>query len=461
MDTYDIAILGAGAGAKMIWGSSGGRSVAVVEQARVGGECPFVACVPSKAMLRSVRVWQTTENPDWSTLFPERVPGSVAYQEAVRRRDRIVHGRDDSGSATALGATGATLLRGHGRVRAPGVLEVVGAASSVTEIGFRDLVLNTGSEPIRPQIRGLDTIPVWTSDEALSTSDQPGSITVIGGGPVGCELAFLFAAFGSRVQLVQRNERLVPREEPEASATLVDTLAGQGVALHLKCQVARAEPHGSGGRLTLDDGRILDTDVVVLATGRRPRSADLGLEGLGVALESSGAVPVDSRGRVVGTENVWAVGDITGVAPFTHTAHYQGRVVAANLTGRPTEADYRAVPRAVYVSPTLASVGHTVASARAAGLDPVVARNSMDQTVRAATEGADEGWLMLLADGDSGTLLGATGIGGHAEEWISEASLAIRARIPVPVAADVVHPFPTFSEVLENPLRELVGKLAG
>ncbi|MFF4970259.1 FAD-dependent oxidoreductase [Streptomyces sp. NPDC001037] len=200
----------------------------MVEQARVGGECPFVACVPSKAMLRSARVWQTAENPEWSALFSGRVLASVAYQEAVRRRDRIVHGRDDSGSAMALGVSGATLLRGRGRVRGSGVLEVVGAACGTTEIGFRDLVISTGSEPIRPRIPGLDGVPVWTSDEALSISEQPGSITVIGGGPVGCELAFLFAAFGSRVQLVQRNERLVPREEPEASAVLADTLAGQG-----------------------------------------------------------------------------------------------------------------------------------------------------------------------------------------------------------------------------------------
>lgn len=458
MDTYDTVILGAGAGAKMIWGALGDRSVAVVEQERVGGDCPFVACVPSKAMLRSARVWRTTENPDWSALLTGRVAQSVAYQEAVRRRERIVHARDDAGNAAALGATGATLLRGRGRLRGPGVLEVAGSAGT-TEIGFRDLVINTGSEPVRPEVPGLDTVPVWTSDQALSTADQPGSIVVIGGGPVGCELAYLFAVFGSHVELVQRNARLVPREEPETSATLAETLTGAGVVLHPGHQVTRAEPHGAGARLTLDDGRVLDADVVVLAAGRRPRSAGLGLDEIGVAPGPGGAVRVDPRCRVEGTDNVWAVGDVTGIAPFTHTAHYQGRVVAANLTGRHVEADYRAVPRAVYVTPTVASVGHTVASARAAGIDPVVARGSIDQTVRAATEGAGEGWLMLLADARSGVLIGATAVGGQAEEWISEVSLAIRAEVPAQVAADVVHPFPTYSEVLEIPLWELASKL--
>ncbi|MFJ6562677.1 dihydrolipoyl dehydrogenase family protein [Streptomyces sp. NPDC091412] len=453
MDTYDVVILGAGAAAKLIWGSVGDRSVAVVEWARVGGECPFVACVPSKAMLRSARVWQTAADPQWAGLFSGRVPGADAYQEAVRRRERIVHGRDDSTNASALAKTGATLLRGDGRVVRPGVVEVDG-----TEIGYRDLVLNTGSEPVWPQLPGLSAVPVWTSDQAMSTSDHPRSAVVLGGGPVGCELAFLFATFGTAVTMVQRNRRLIPREEPEASTALAEVLTGQGVRLHTATQATRAEPHGTGARLLLDTGERVEADVVVLATGRRPRSAGLELERLGIDLDPRGAVTVDERCRALGADHVWAVGDVTAVAPFTHTAHYQGRIVAANLRGRTVTADYRAVPHAVYVDPVLVSVGHTVASARAAGIEPLTTRTSMSQAVRSATEGESTGWLMLLADPDTRTVIGATALGGHAEEWISEVSLAIRAGVPVDVAADVVHPFPTFSEILEIPLNELAAR---
>lgn len=454
MDSFDVVILGAGAGAKLIWGSVPGRSVAVVERDRVGGECPFVACVPSKAMLRTAHLWQVAEDEQWAELYGGRVSARDAYQAAVRRRDRIVHGRDDSLNATGLEKTGATLLRGSGRVVRPGVLDVGGV-----EVGYGELVLNTGSAPSRPGVPGLDSVPVWTSDQALSTTDYPPTMAVVGGGPVGCELAFLFATFGTAVTLVQRNARLIPREEPQVSDEMAAVLADVGVEVLLGAPVTGAAVHGTGARLTLATEATVDGDVVVLAAGRRPRSAGLGLEALGVTVSPDGALAVDEHCRVVGAEHLWAVGDVTGVAPFTHTAHYMGRVVAANLSGRDVRADWRVIPRAVYTHPVIASVGHTVASARAAGIEPLVARADMTVAVRSATEGMSDGWVMVLADPLTRSVIGATGVGGHAEEWISEVSLAIRAQIPVTVARDVVHPFPTFGEVLEGPLWELAARL--
>lgn len=453
---FDVLILGAGAGAKLIWGSVPGRSVGVVERLRVGGECPFVACVPGKAMLRSARVWGLAADPQFAPLFTGRAAAREAYQHAVRRRDAIVHGRDDAGSAAALAKTGATLLRGVGRVVAPGVVDVDGE-----RVGYGDLVLNTGSYAVVPDVPGLASVPTWTSDELLSAAEQPISALVLGGGPVGCELAFLLATFGTAVTLVQRNSRLVPREEPEAAETLAGVLTERGVRVLLNARTRRATGCAAGARVELDDGRAVDAERIVLATGRRPRSAELGLDALGVTLGPTDAIPIDDRCRVVGAERLWAVGDVTGVAPFTHTAHYQGRVVAANLLGQEVRADYRAVPRAVYTAPVLAAVGHTEASARASGIDPVVASATVGETVRSVTEGAASGWLKLIADPRSGTLVGATAMGGEAEEWISEVSLAIRAEVPVWVAADVVHPFPTFGEILERPLWELSSRLRG
>ncbi|MFL6101862.1 MAG: dihydrolipoyl dehydrogenase family protein, partial [Actinomycetes bacterium] len=388
MDAPDIVIIGAGAGAKLVWGSVPGRSVAVVERELVGGYCPFYACVPSKAMLRSARVWRLGADEQFSGLFTGRSDATAAYRQAAARRERIVHGRNDSSTAVALQKTGARLLRGTGRIVQPGVVEVDGAS-----VGYRDLVLNTGSTPLVPQVPGLDTVPAWTSEQAMSTSEQPRSVAVIGGGPVGCELASLFAVLASQVTVIQRNVRLIPREEPEASAAMAERLGAVGIRVLLGQQVASVQRTGAGARLTLVGGDLVDADRVVLAAGRRPRTAGLGLEALGLHLDPGQAVEIDEHCRVTGTENVWAVGDVTGVAPFTHTAHYQGRVVAANLAGRRVRADYRGVPRAVYTTPVLAAVGHTEASARAAGIEPVVAGAAVSDTVRSSTEGSAEGWL--------------------------------------------------------------------
>jgi pyruvate/2-oxoglutarate dehydrogenase complex dihydrolipoamide dehydrogenase (E3) component len=456
MDAADIVIIGAGAAAKLIWGSVPGRSVAVVEQGLVGGYCPFYACVPSKAMLRSARVWGLGADEQFSGLFTGRSDATVAYQQAVARRERIVHGRDDSLTAAALQKTGARLFRGTGRVVQPGVVEVEG-----TRVGYRDLVLNTGSTPFIPEVPGLDAVPAWTSEQAMSASEQPGSIAVIGGGPVGCELAYLFAVLGTRVTVIQRNARLIPREEPEASESMAKRLTAVGVRVLLGDQVASAQPSMGGARLTLVGGDRVDAGRVVLAAGRQPRTVGLGLEELGLHVGPGQGIKIDQHCRVVGTENVWAVGDVTGVAPFTHTAHYQGRVVAANLAGRQVRADYRGVPRAVYTTPVLAAVGHTEASARAAGIEPIVAQAAVSDTVRSTTEGSAEGWLKLLADPRRGTLVGATAMGGYAEEWISEVSLAVRAEVPVTAHADVIHPFPTYAEILEGPLWRLAAQLSG
>jgi pyruvate/2-oxoglutarate dehydrogenase complex dihydrolipoamide dehydrogenase (E3) component len=280
MDAADIVIIGAGAGAKLIWGSVPGRSVAVVEQELVGGYCPFYACVPSKAMLRSARVWGLGADEQFSGLFTGRSDPAAAYRQAVARRERIVHGRDDSLTAAALQKTGARLLRGTGRVIKPGVVEVEG-----TRVGYRDLVLNTGSTPLVPEVPGLDAVPTWTSEQAMSTGEQPGSIAVIGGGPVGCELAYLFVVLGTQVTVIQRNARLIPREEPEASASMAERLGAVGVRVVLGQQVASAQPSEGGARLTLVGGDRVDADRVVLAAGRRPRTAGVGLEALGLDLD--------------------------------------------------------------------------------------------------------------------------------------------------------------------------------
>jgi dihydrolipoamide dehydrogenase len=455
MEDFDVVVIGSGPGSDPIWSSADGRSVAVVERALVGGYCPYLACVPSKSMLRSASVWALAADLEFMPLFRGPVDPEVAFHAAVRRRDRAVHDRDDRGSADRLRQAGVRLFRGHGSIVRPGVVDVGGV-----RIGYRDLVLDTGSTPTLPPIPGIQSIVPWTSEDALSADTLPGSLVVVGGGAVGCELTMLFATFGPIVTIVEGAPRLLPHEEPAVAVTVTEKMHTYDVRTLPGTTVVEVAPHDGGVRATLDIGRPVDAERLLLAVGRRPRTTDLGLEELGLEVRAGAPVPVDERCRVVGAEHVWAVGDVTGIDPYTHTAVYQGHVVARNLRGEDVRADYRAVPRAVYSEPSMAAVGHTEASARDAGIDPLVARADVADTTRAVTEGMSEGWVRLIADPARGVLVGGTAMGGRAEEWISEVSLAIRAEIPVQVLADVIRPFPTFSRVLDSPLHELAKRLA-
>ena len=454
-----MVVLGAGSAGEWIWSQLPGRSVAVVEAGRVGGECPFVACIPSKALLRAAQVRRLVA--DAHRLGGMAAPVALddpaaAFAAAVTRRDRISDGRDDSGKAEELARSGAVLFRGRGRIDGPGRVVVATFAGEVEELGYTDLVIGTGSSSVRPPVPGLDRVPTWSSDEALSSSDLPVSLAVLGGGAVGCELAQVYAAFGSKVTLVEMADRLLPKEEPAISAVLVEALVRNGIEVRTGTRLVGAEAGGLGARLALEGGARVEVERVLVATGRLPNVDGIGLESLGLVPKAAGVL-TDAHGRVEGVEHVWAAGDVTGVAPFTHTANYQARIVVANLRGYPMAGDYRALPRAVYTDPPVAAVGLTAESARASGIEVAVASTSLAETGRAGTDGTDLGALLLVADTVNRVLVGASAIGPGADELIGEATLAIRARVPLAVFADVVHSFPTYAEAYEPPLRELAG----
>lgn len=461
MEQFDIVVLGAGSGGEWVWQEVPGRRIAVVEANRVGGECPFVACVPSKALLRAAHVRRLASGARTfgaAAGRPDLGDPAAAWQTAVERRDRVSEGRDDSDEAEQLRASGAVLLRGTGRVAGPGLLTVTSGDGEETTIGWKDLVIATGSRPVTPPIEGLDRVPTWTSDQALSSPDRPGRLAVLGGGPVGCELAQAYAGFGVAVTVIESADRLIPREEPVPSRLIAEALGRDGVAVRTGVRLERCRPAGGGALLSLSDGTTVETDRVLVAAGRRANLDGIGLETIGIPAGGSG-LSVDAHCRVEGAPGVWAAGDVTGVAPFTHTANYQSRVVAANLRGEDTVADYRAVPRAVYTDPALAAVGLTEAAAREQGLDVVVETMDLAGTARAATDGVDSGMLVLVADRREGVLVGASAVGPGADDLIGEAILAVRARIPVQVLADVVHPFPSLAEGYEPPMRRLAAAL--
>jgi len=460
MDSFDVVVLGAGsAGEAIATGlAEAGRRVALVEDVRVGGECPYVACMPSKSLLRSAEArHEARELAELAgaSSAPQLDADDAAFRAAVRRRDEIAEHRSDAGAAREAQEAGVVLVRGRGRVVRPGVVEVGGR-----ELGWTDLVVSTGSSPTLPPIEGLPEVPTWTSDQALSAQERPASLLVVGGGAVGCELAQAHARFGVRVVLADPADQLLGREETSVARALEHVLRDEGVDIRLGAQAERVQPCGTGARVHLSDGSSVEVERVLLATGRAPSTAGLGLDVLGIEPDDDGALRTDDRCRVQGQRHVWAAGDVTGVAPYTHTANYQAKVVLANLLGGDRRADYRAVPRAAYTDPAVASVGTDAETAREQGVDAVTAVMDLGEVARTSTEGTAGGRLVLTADRARGVLVGAAAIGARADEWLSEATLAIRAEVPLRVLADVVHAFPTFGEAYEPPLQELARQVS-
>jgi pyruvate/2-oxoglutarate dehydrogenase complex dihydrolipoamide dehydrogenase (E3) component len=693
---FDVVVLGGGtSGVLVATGlADAGRSVALVEAGLVGGESPYLACLPSKSMLASARRGET-------------------WEHAVARRNEVTGHLDDSRFAARLDDAGVTLIRGTGQVTEPGSIEVTTVGRGrrgqpgKTVLGYADLVIATGSEPLAPPVEGLTDVPTWTSAEALSSQDLPRHLIVMGAGPAGCELTQIYAAFGSQVTLIEAEPQLLPDEAPFAGEILSDALRRTGADLRLGSPVVKAAPMDKGLALILADGTSLDGDRILLATGRRPRLAGLGLDKLGIMPSAAGALPVDATCRVqvangqpagtsgqpattpgqrtaaaasaaqtaappvqqaappvqqaappmpqaappmpqaappvqqavspvqqaaaaaqqaarpaqqaaplaqaaappahqaasaalpvqqaaspvhqaasaaslvqqaaplaqaaappaqptaapgpdratapraasatqtataagqsgafpgqpatatgqpvtaagqpasvtaqpvtapgqpasptapaaaatvrpgpapaqppaaatgqptaaahpaeqpttataeatTGTGRVWAAGDVTGIAPYTHTARYQASVVIANILGERRVADYRAIPRCVYTTPSVCCVGVTPGQAAAAGIQLRTVGHDLTETARAAVEDDDRGRIELYADMTRGdTLVGAAAVGRSAEEWMGELALAIRAGIPLKMLADVVHAFPTYGEAIERSLREL------
>ncbi len=458
MRDFDVVVLGAGSAGENLAEAlvEAGRSVALVADGLVGGECPYLACMPSKSLLRSasVRALLAVAGEIGATAEPVD-PGDAegAWAAAVARRDEIARHRDDTGSFEHLVGVGVEVVRGSGRVRGPGEVEVDGEV-----LGWSDLVIATGSRAVVPPIDGLASVPTWTSDQALSSPRRPRSLVIMGAGAVGCELGQVYARFGAEVTVVEAADRVVPSEDPVVGRHLGAALEADGVRLRVGTTVASARPGPDGAHLVLDDGSELTAERVLVATGRRPTVDGIGLETLGIDI-GAGGIEVDLRCRVVGHDHVWAAGDVTGVAPFTHTANYQARVIEANLVGSGAIADYRAIPRAIYTDPTVAAVGLTAEQAAERGIDVATSGFDLGGTARSASDGSGGGALGLVADRARAVLVGAWAVGSHADEWIGQATLAVRAEVGLDVLLDVVQPFPTFSEAYFPAYRSLAHEL--
>ncbi len=413
-----------------------GLDVVGIEAALVGGTCPFYGCLPSKMMIRASNLLkeagrvksmagQSHVSPNW-----DQVAGLVR---------QITGDWTDEGAVERFEKRGGRLIHGEGRLTGPRTV-TVGDKSFTARKG---IVIATGAKPVIPPIPGLEKINYWTTDDIIKAENLPESIVILGGGATGCELGQVLARFGTRVTIVELGDRLLGFEEPEASETVEKALVDDGITVHKGAKAKEVDLRGSSIITRLDDGVELSSERLALSTGRKPDLSNLGLASAG--LDSSAKfIEVDERMRAA--DGIWAMGDVTGKAMFTHVALYHAAIIAADILGRKhPPAEYHSVPLVTFTDPEVGSVGLTESAARDAGFDVVTVTKQVASTFRGILHGGNGGIIKLVADRKTGTLIGATAVGPSGGEILGMLTLAVHARIPLTKLRSMIFAFPTFT----------------
>ena len=447
---FDVVVIGMGPGGEHVAGklAAAGLAVAGVEDSLVGGECPYWGCVPSKMMIRAANLLAegrripgmagaATVTPDWAPV-------------AARIRAEATDNWDDTAAADRFTGKGGTLYRGRGVIKGPGRV----AVGEDVLIASRGIVVSTGAVPAIPPVPGLADTPYWTNHQAIETEKAPRSLIVLGGGGIGCELAQVFARFGTSVTVLEAADRLLPPEEPESGELLADVFGREGIGVRTGITAEAVSHDGSAFSVTLGGQDVLRAQNLLVATGRRTELAALGAGSVGLD-ETARAIDVDDQ--MLAAPGVWAIGDVTGKGAFTHISMYQAEIViAAILAERHHRAQYLAVPRLTFTDPEIGSVGRTEARARRDLPAVRVGFASLADSSRGWIHKAgNDGFIKLVADSDRGVLVGATSAGPSGGEVLSMLTLAVHAAVPVQSLREMIYPYPTFHQAVKDALTQL------
>lgn len=451
---FDVIVLGAGPAGENAADVAvrHGLSTAIVERELVGGECSYWACMPSKALLRPGDVLDATGRT------PGFTGGKVDIDEALARRDAIASNWDDSGQVSWLEGAGVTLLRGHGRLAGERAVEVERQDGSVDRYeATKAVILATGTSASMPPISGLSEIDVWDSRDATTAKEVPRRLLIIGGGVVGVEMAQAWKTLGSEeVTVIELYDHLLAVKEPFVGAELQKSFERLGITVHTEASTTAVRREGRDGPVTIDvtlsdDSEVsIEADELLVATGRRPNTSDVGLSTVG--LEDGEYVEVDDHLLATDVTGGWlyAVGDVNGRALLTHTGKYQARIAGAHVAGAKTSAwgDSKATPRVVFTNPQVAAVGMTLADAKDAGINVRTVSYDIGHTAGSATLGKGyRGTCQLVIDADNQTLVGATFVGPQVGELLHSATIAVVAEVPLDTLWHAVPSFPTLSEM--------------
>jgi pyruvate/2-oxoglutarate dehydrogenase complex dihydrolipoamide dehydrogenase (E3) component len=450
---FDVVCLGGGVAGEAIAGGleGSGISLLVIERELVGGECPYWGCMPSKTLLRSGETLKEAERA--RTLAASRVEWELDFPKVSKRVLWMARDLDDTRPAAALQSTGATLVRGSGKLVDQNTVEV----GSERYVARKAMVIANGSTASIPPIPGLDSIDYWTNRQATLPRELPISLAVLGGGAIGLELGQAFARFGSKVTIIEAGPRFLGLEEPEAGAGLKPHLEADGIELIAGDPCVGVEKGAAGVVLKMKSGARVTAERLLVATGRRANFE--AWEGAALPRTERGWLKVDTT-TLEAMPGVYGTGDVTGIGGFTHLAYYHGQVVARRLRGEDARADHVAVPRVTFTDPEVASVGLSEAAAREQGIDVEIASADPAESARGYIHDFHGGMLKLVGDRKRGVLVGATVMSPRAGEILGELVLAVKVGTPIRALADVIHPFPAFNRVLGAALGELAGKLA-